>query len=434
METSRDVKQRADVFSYLSLDVSSDTLEATYALDDRRFVETVTFEGVPSLDRPEVRAVGELWFLLAGLSYYKAGAPPVVDLGETVITGSGRSLLAAALLDGLGEFSYRNDLPLDDVTFVGGHDAPLRPATVDPRRVVTPFGGGIDSVVTVASLPEDLDQSLFVMSPPSGRFAPLEATAALTGRPILRATRTLDGQIVRGDTSFFNGHVPVTAMVTMLAVVAAVADQRGGVVMSNEHSASVPNLVWRGRDINHQWSKSWSAEKLVGDAVAAAVGDGVHVASFLRNRSELWVAERFAALPDYLTTFRSCNRAFAQDVNRRAAHWCGECDKCVFIALVLAPFVPRTQLGAALGVEPTSDPARFEQLRTLVGLGDERKPFECVGDPGECSVALRALADDPAWRDVDNVRQLASLVSTDVSLPELLQPLGESRVPAAWLR
>ena len=50
--------------------------------------------------------------------------------------------------------------------------------SLDTKRVLVPFGGGIDSVVTVESLSPDLDTSLFIVSPSTGRFAPLEATAA----------------------------------------------------------------------------------------------------------------------------------------------------------------------------------------------------------------------------------------------------------------
>ena len=55
----------------------------------------------------------------------------------------------------------------------------------------------------------------------------------------------------------------MTAMVTLLAAIAAAATQRGGVVMSNEHSSSaVPNLRWSDLEVNHQWSKSFGAEHL----------------------------------------------------------------------------------------------------------------------------------------------------------------------------
>ena len=428
------MKERANWFCYTGLDLTNDTLRGHFELDDRKFTEEIVFEGVGSLERDDVRAVAELWYLIAGLSYFKAGAARSVDLGATPISDAGRALFDAALLDGLGEFSVRNDLALDDVTIVGGASFRSIRSDLDPGRVLIPFGGGIDSVVTVASLQESLDQALFVVSPPSGRFVPLEATAQCTGLVVHRATRRLDPALLVGDESMFQGHVPVSAMITLLAVVAAVASGRGGVIMSNEHSASVPNLVWRDREVNHQWSKSWVAEKLMADAVAERIGPLPIVASALRDRSELWVAQQFAALTKYHATFRSCNRAFAQKLNRRATSWCGQCDKCLFINLVLAPFMDRAELSRVLGVEPLADAARHQQLRTLVGLGVHRKPFECVGDPSECGVALTALRENPAWRDEPNVADLVPLLDLDVTLQQLLEPQGVSRVPANWLR
>ncbi|HUV58248.1 MAG TPA: hypothetical protein VMV96_05540 [Acidimicrobiales bacterium] len=428
------MKRRADVFRYTGLEVTAHTLTGRYELDGRTFVETVTFEGIDDLASPPVVALAELWYLVAGLSYYKAGAARRVDVATTPLGGSGRALLHAALHDGLGEFSVANDLPLDDVVIEGGTPVSRHHVRLDRDRVLTPFGGGIDSVVTVARLNPALDQALFVMSPANGRFAPLEATAETTGLPIVRATRALDPQILEGDESFFNGHVPVTAMVTLLAAVAAVATGRAGVVMSNEHSASAPNLRWHDTDINHQWSKSWDAEILLGEAIGERVGDAMTVASFLRDRSELWVAEIFSEQTKFHHVFRSCNRAFAQSSEQRATQWCGECDKCLFINLILAPFLPRASLADIFGHEPLSDPAREGQLRTLVGLGEEHKPFECVGDPDESAVALERVSELAEWRDVALLGHLADEVKPDRDFDELLLPEGPSRVPAHWLR
>ena len=428
------MKVRAELFRYVSLDVTTDTLTGVYELDGRTFVETVTFEGVTSLDAPAVVALSQLWYLVAGLSYYKAGAARRMEVGTTPLGSHGRRLLKAALTDGLGEFAYRNQIPLSDVTIEGRAGVSEFEPLVDPTRVLTPFGGGIDSVVTTEQLRGCVDQSLFIVSPATGRFAPLEETAAATGLPVVRATRTLDPQIVRGDDAFFNGHVPVTTMVTLLAVVAAVASGRGGVAMSNEHSSSVANLRWNNSEINHQWSKSWNAEKLIAAAVAERVGDQLVVASFLRERSELWVARAFAQLEQYHHVFRSCNRAFTQAPGQRAAKWCGECDKCLFVNLVLAPFLSRATLRAIFSSEPLSDPDRAAQLRTLVGLGAEHKPFECVGDPDESAVALDEVSRLEEWSDVAALGELAREVRTERQLSDLLEPQGPSRVPANWLR
>jgi hypothetical protein len=434
MNHEQEAKRRGELFRYVALDISDTTLTGTYDLDGETFTEEVSFEGVGSLRTPAVRSVAELWFLLAGLSYYKAGAPRRVDVGTTPLGANGRLLLEAALREGLGEFAFRNDLVLDDVTITGGTATDVTDPAVDPTRVLVPFGGGIDSVVTTTQLSSTLNQALFVVSPVAGRFAPLEATASVTGHDIIRATRVLDEKILKGSDGYFNGHVPVTAMVTLLAAVAALASGRGGVVMSNEHSSSAPNFRWQDLDVNHQWSKSWGAEQLVANALEERVGADFVVASFLRDRSEVWVAEIFSQLSEYHHVFRSCNRAFNQRLERRLATWCGECDKCLFINLMLAPFLSRSRLRDIFDHEPLSDPLRENQLRVLVGQGQSSKPFECVGDPGESAVALKNVAQMDEWADVEFLRTLANTLNADRTFDELLLPEGPSRVPAHWLR
>jgi hypothetical protein len=428
------VTTRAQLFRYTGLEIDDDALNGHFDLDGRTFKESVVFEGVGSLLTPAVRAVAELWYLVAGLSYYKMGAARRIDLAATPVGTKGRALLDAALRDGLAEFSYRNDLPLDDVVVEGGVDVVTYAPTLDPGRVLTPFGGGIDSVVTATQLLGHVDQSLFIVSPPSGRFEPLEATAAVTGLAIVRATRSLDRQVLEGDEAFFRGHVPVTAMIALLAAVAAVASGRGGVAMSNEHSASSPNLRWRDQDVNHQWSKSWIAEELISDALDEVVGPDLMVASYLRDRSELWVAQQFARQTSFHHVFRSCNRAFAQRSVERAASWCGECDKCLFIDLILAPFLSRAALREIFAGEPLSRPDLIGPLRSLVGVGLDHKPFECVGDPDESAVALMKVSAFDEWADVGALHELALLVQPERDFDDLLSPLGPSRVPAHWLR
>jgi hypothetical protein len=164
------------------------------------------------------------------------------------------------------------------------------------------------------------------------------------------------------------------------------------------------------------------------------VGEDFVVASFLRERSELWVAEVFSRLTQYHHVFRSCNRAFAQLRGQRATNWCGECDKCLFINLILAPFLSRDDLRAIFHAEPLSDPARVDQLRTLVGLGTTHKPFECVGDPDESAAALTKVSAMREWSDVTHLAEIVELVRPEHDFDELLIAQGPSRVPAHWLR
>jgi hypothetical protein len=203
-------------------------------------------------------------FLLAGVSYYKTAAPPVIDLGETALSETELAFLREFYLQGLGEFGYRNHLDLSSLR-IEARRAPAEAATLpeaqaEPsgeRRALVPFGGGIDSIVVVERVRRLADVALFVVNRPDDRFAAIEAPAAVTGLPVVRAEREIDPQLLRSaELGFLNGHVPVTGILSAIAVLAAVLEDRDAVVMSNEWSASVPTLEYDGRPVNHQFSKS----------------------------------------------------------------------------------------------------------------------------------------------------------------------------------
>ena len=228
-----------------------------------------------------------------------------------------------------------------------------------------PFGGGIDSIVTVEGVRQRTgDIALFVVNRPGDRFAAIEKPAAVSGLPVIRAGREIDPQLLRSqELGFLNGHVPVTGIISAIAVLAAVLDDRNAVVMSNEWSASVPTLEHDGRPVNHQWSKSAAFEAGFRELLEADPAGLPDYFSALRDRTELWVGERFARLTQYHGTFRSCNRAFHIDTSRRLDHWCGQCDKCCFIDLILAPFMSAEQLQGGIRA-PTAARAATTRSRS----------------------------------------------------------------------
>ena len=427
-----------DRFRYdgFALDTADSTVTCRYSTADHSFTERFTFEHGGTWEDPAVLAAVRILYLLAGVSYYKTSAAPLIDLGELETTAPERDFLRAYYLNGLGEFAYRNGLDLRGLRLEGPEAATAPPVAFDPGpgRPLIPFGGGIDSIVTVEALARDHpDAALCVLEPPGERFAAIEDAAALTGLPVTRITRQIDPLVRRSaELGFLNGHVPVTAVITAAALVAAVLDRRDAVVLSNEWSASVPTVVADGVAVNHQWSKGEEFERAFGDLVLSALGPGISVFSYLRPRSELWVAQQFALLTRYHRAFRSCNRAFHQDPAERLDHWCGRCDKCCFIDLVLAPFLDRAELEAVFaGNEPLQDPGNEERFRALLDLGSGAKPFECVGDTDECRAAtlLAARREDRAGTEL-LARLRAELAAAAPADPTaLLQPLGTHRIP-----
>jgi len=434
--------RRGSRFEYAGFDLEPDRNQVVcrYRLDDREFREVISFPGGGDWSQPAVEQAARLLFLLTGVSYYKAGAPPVIDLGTTALTATELRFLREYYLEGLGEFGYRNDLDLsglriDAPTLVReGPPAGYRP--VDGRPLV-PFGGGVDSIVSVELIRKQApDVALFVVNRPGDTFDAIEEPALVAGLPVVRAERSIDEQILRSaELGFLNGHVPVTGIISAIAVLAAVLEGRDAVVMSNEWSASCATLEVNGRFINHQYSKSESFEAGFRQVIAECLGERPDYFSLLRPMTEIWIAERFAELPQYFDHFRSCNRAFRIDRARRAAHWCGECDKCAFIDLVLAPYLDEPVLRKVFrGAEPLANPELLEMFRTLLALTPDAKPWECVGDVTESRVAARMAAARPDRHDNP---LLAALVAEAESFPdptvaELTRPLGRHFVPERY--
>jgi hypothetical protein len=429
------------VFRYgnWTTDAERGTLTCTYSLDGREFTERVTLAPGPRWRTEAARAAARLVFLLAGVSYYKTAAPPVIDLGAAALTEAELDLLREFYLQGLGEFAYRNTLDLTALRIEAKRAAatPGVPHPTTRQRALVPFGGGIDSIVVVERVRRLADVALFVVSRPADRFAAIEQPAAVTGLPVTRAEREIDPQLLRSaELGFLNGHVPVTGILSAIAVLAAVLEDRDAVVMSNEWSASIPTLQYQGRPVNHQYSKSADFE--AGFRAVLAEQEMPEYFSWLRDRTELWVGREFAALERYHGSFRSCNKAFYAEPARRLDHWCGQCDKCCFIDLILAPFMPATALNEIFSGsgEPLDDPDLAPKFRALLGAG--AKPFECVGEVSECraAVLLAARREDRSASAL--LAELAAEVSSWPDAPSaadaaaMLAPVSENFIPAGY--
>ena len=433
--------QRAERFCYdgYTIDPIRGEVHCTYSTGGYSFTERYVFGPEGDWSEPAVEVAVRILFLMAGVSYYKTRAAHVIDLGPTTTTAAERSFLTQYFVHGLGEFAFRNALELGDVSVVGlEKTGPLVPTyTPSALRPLIPFGGGIDSIVTVSALREGApDPALCVVHPPDDRFAAIEEAAAVTGLPVVRIAREIDPLLRRSEKlGFLNGHVPITAVLTAASLVAAVLDRRDAVVLSNEWSASAPTLVHDGRPINHQWSKSAEFEEGFSHMVGASLGSQISVFSYLRSRSELWVAQQFAQLKEFHGVFRSCNRAFRQNPADRLGEWCGTCDKCCFIDLILSPFMEAADLRRIFGGREPLDNAQLEdRFVTLLGLAPEIRPFECVGDVGECRAAVELAATRPDRQGAVLLQSLHAAVEATPSsvfpgVTELLSPIGSHCIP-----
>ncbi|MGA2320499.1 MAG: endonuclease domain-containing protein [Solirubrobacteraceae bacterium] len=389
-----------------------------YALDEQvAFTEEfdlTTPRPLGTADCERVEGLLSLLHWVAGVSYFKTAAPPLISCETGQPPPAVAALLEALYSEGLGEFAYTNGLaalPRPAFSHQGSAlTCPPRERPVaerrTPSRLLVPIGGGKDSAVALETIRHSgRELALFSV----GNAPPIARTAAVAGLPHLVAERRLDpGLVALNGSGALNGHVPITAIVSCVALLTAALHGFDAVAMANERSASSGNLSWDGVEVNHQFSKGLRAELLFKDALGE-VAQGLQLFSILRPASELAIARAFARMARYHGAFTSCNAIFRSDPALRASSWCCECPKCRFVFLVLAPFSEPAHLREIFGRDLLDDEAQFRGFALLTATGGH-KPFECVGEEQESLAAIRMLAVDRRWSDHRVVRRLTGEV------------------------
>lgn len=394
--------QTLEISGY-DFDPESGHLQLRYALLGAgvplTFTERVRFPvGAADVQTLEVaERLVRLLLLAASTSYYKIAAPPRVVIGVPVAEQE-RHFLSVLIRHGMTEFAYVNNLPQALSPTIEALDIipaePVALPVIDEQHLLVPVGGGKDSTVTFEALrAAGFQPTLFAVD----SYQPITATVERSGLPYLEAERTIDPQLIElNQHGARNGHVPITIIKSLISLLVAVMNNKSVVVMSNERSASEGNVRWRGIDVNHQWNKGMEAEKLMRDTLRAVVSPSLEYFSLLRPLSELRIARQFATLTQYHDVFTSCNRAFHIDPSRRRI-WCGQCDKCRFVFLILAPYMSTEQLEAIWHKNMFDDGEQLAGFRELLGI-EGHKPLECVGEIAESRLALELAAQKNDWK------------------------------------
>jgi len=423
-------------FAYTGLrfDPATGIVEFDYLLrgsgQSLSFTDAITFPVPARLPEPDAlvtfHRVLQLLYVAVGTIYYKSVAPPAVELRAVRLTPAASRWARQLYRQGLAEFAYRWNLPhVLELDLIGQSAPPpdhRRDLAVAGRAPLVAIGGGKDSIVSLEAMrAAGLRPATFaVQRQPTPLLSEL---MALAGGPALLVNRAQDPRLTAllRSNSVRIGHVPVTAINSLIGAAAAALHGLGPVVMSNERSADEGNLRWQGHEVNHQWSKGEVAEALLRDALDEHAGLANGCFSLLRGMSELHIAQLFATTTGYDTVVTSCNYAFRMSHQGRGGRWCHDCAKCRFTFLALAPFLARARLVGIFGQNLLDDTRHIHGYRELLGLTGH-KPFECVGEIAECRVAAELLAENPQWASARVVAELAR---------EMRRPPARQPPPAA---
>lgn len=402
-----------NTFYYKKYDFNAQTgvLTFTYETNGYTFVETITFPGAPfNVSNDVQKALDSIFFyahIAFGISYYKAFLPPQIKIETGELTPEEALFFKTFYLSGLGEFSVKNNVDLNIEFPVHSKTPREQIDLILANKILVPVGGGKDSCVTMELLK---GRSITAFS--VGNPRPIQECVTVSGLNRIVLKRSLAPQLLalNNQPGIYNGHVPITGLIAFLLWASAVLYDYKYVAMSCEQSANSENMTKNGLKINHQYSKSLDFEQDFYKLTHKITPNFLYF-SLLRPISEAHIAKLFATLcTPYFDIFTSCNKAFKLDETKRLDRWCGMCDKCRFVFLILAPFMDKEKLIQIVGNNPLNDPKQLTGYEELLGVTGH-KPFECVGDISECQWALAQLAQNDQWKNDFVVKKLSKKIN-----------------------
>lgn len=343
----------------------------------------------PTWEFPRYREVDEellqnLLFHLGmaeSISYWKCVCPRNFYIFGQKLTEEQAAWWKKLFYHGLGEFMFVNHLEMAYDDFVIFHSEGKEAKTYHDRATysgcLVPVGGGKDSVVTLELLKDETVNTYCV----NGNQTTQNVISKCRNLGISYvAKRTLDPEMLAlNQKGYLNGHTPFSAIVAFSGFIAAFLCGNQYIALSNEDSANESTV--RNSSVNHQYSKTFEFEQDFCRYIAGVTDSDIHYFSMLRPLSELQIAMLFSRCKDYHQVFRSCN------VGSKKGIWCCNCAKCLFVYIILCPFLTKQEMVAIFGENLLDKKELEEDFRSLLGL-NENKPFECVGTRGEVSAAL----------------------------------------------
>ena len=332
------------------------------------------------------------------ISYWKIACPPKVIVEAGALTAEQILWWKDLYFNGLGEFYYTNGISENQEDFMeivsAGQE--ISADALSDRRLegcLVPVGGGKDSAVTLSLLKGEKETNCCYIINPRGATLKTVERAGYGETQMCCVKRTLDKNMLElNKQGYLNGHTPFSAIVAFSATIAAYMEGKKYIVLSNESSANESTV--EGSTVNHQYSKSFRFEKAFHDYEAEYIGSGTYYFSMLRPLSEFQIAGYFAKCREFHDIFRSCNAGSKED------KWCGHCPKCLFVCLILSPFLSGEEIIRIFGRDMLNDPDMTEDFRKLTGM-EKEKPFECVGSRDEVNAAISLTIDRMMGQEKD---------------------------------
>lgn len=291
---------------------------------------------------------------------------------------------------GLGELFYTNNIKISmeefmNITCIGKQNNSTGDINEeDYSGYIIPIGGGKDSIVTLEILNNIQDKKALIVNPKDVTLN-CAKLAGIENENIIEIFRKIDSNIIDlNNKGFINGHTPFSSMLAFLSYFIAYITGYRYIALSNESSANESNV--EGEKINHQYSKTYEFENDFKDYTRKYLKTPIKYFSFLRPLTEIQIAKLFSKYEKYHNIFKSCNVGSKS----KPWNWCCNCPKCLFVYIMLSPFLYKEKLINIFGEDLFEKENLKDTFIELLGYS-KTKPFECVGTYREVRYASSSV-------------------------------------------
>lgn len=389
MDKYNELRNKYDTFIYDSYEIEE--LENTTKITYNFIVPSLT-QYKPTLEVKKFKIdsfTKNLIFhigLVELVSYWKATCSKNVIIKAGYINKEQIEFFKKLYFYGLGELFYTNGIIPNYDDFIN-IKCELKEQNIEiPNYVgngnLIPIGGGKDSNVTLEIMKSDFEDNLCFIINPKQVTLSCAQTAGYSNEKIVTVKRTIDKNLIElNKQGFINGHTPFSALVAFLSYFNAYITGKKYILLSNESSANESNVD--GTKINHQYSKTYEFECDFNEYTKKYFKIDIKYFSLLRPLSEYQIAMLFSNYEKYHEIFKSCNVGSKKE----PWHWCCSCPKCLFVYIILSPFLYKEKLIRIFGEDLFEKEDLLDIFIELTGYG-KTKPFECVGTYEEVRYAI----------------------------------------------
>lgn len=381
------------MFKFLNYEFDEETFVGRFryeGVDGKHFCETISFAKTNQIysenDKAVLDRAMQLAHLIIGTSYYKAHPEKTVSTNYQIDEFMAK-FLNHTYQEGLSQFAYENDLTRDNLVHFEKNveKTEMEPLAYTHEGLLVGQSGGKDSLLVATMLDNEKAEWTGVVI--SNTYFYPEIVNDTGAKEIQLIHREVDLKALK-ETGGMNGHVPVTYINMAILLIQAILNHQNVVYTSIGHEGEEPHAHIGDLAVNHQWSKTKTAEDLFAEYIHRYISKDLAVYSPIRKYSELKIAELFVknCWEKFGHKFSSCNVAnYKQRNDNSKLKWCGECAKCANSYILFAPFLEPSELNSLFANKTSlyEKPELVDDFKGLFGIEGYIKPFECVGETAE---------------------------------------------------